>query len=74
MADDKKLHMTCGFCIALFVGMYSPKLGLTVGMAAGIAKETYDYCSYGVFDKVDMLATWAGAVIGAALAWGILQI
>lgn len=74
MAEDKKLHMTCGFCIALFVGMYNPKLGLTVGMVAGIAKEAYDYCSYGVFDKMDMLATWAGAVIGAALAWGILQI
>lgn len=74
MADDKKLHMTCGFCIALFVGVYSPKLGLMAGMAAGIAKEIYDYFSYGVFDKMDMLATWAGAAIGAALAWGILQI
>lgn len=74
MADDKKLHMLCGFCIALFVGMYSPKLGLTIGMVAGIAKEAYDYYSYGVFDRMDMLATWAGAAIGAALAWGILQI
>ena len=74
MADDKKLHMLCGFCIAVVVGVYSPKLGLTVGMAAGIAKEAYDYCSYGVFDRMDMLATWAGAAIGAALAWGILQI
>ncbi len=74
MADDKKLHMLCGFCIALFVGMYSPKLGLTAGMAAGIAKEIYDYFSYGVFDRMDMLATWAGAAIGAALALGILQI
>ena len=74
MAEDKKLHMTCGFCIALFVGMYSPKLGLMVGMTTGIAKETYDYCSYGVFDRMDMLATWAGAAIGAALALGILKI
>lgn len=74
MADDKKLHMTCGFCIALLAGMYSPKFGLTVGMTAGVAKEAYDYCSYGIFDRMDMLATWAGAVIGAALAWNILQI
>ena len=68
MADDKKLHMTCGFCIALFVGsLCNPELGLTAGMAAGIAKEVYDYYDYGLFDKYDMYYTWAGALIGTCL-------
>ncbi|WP_304117340.1 hypothetical protein [Phascolarctobacterium succinatutens] len=74
MADDKKLHMLCGFCITVAVSSYSLKLGLILGLAAGAVKEAYDYCSYGVFDRMDMLATWAGAVCGAALTWAIIQI
>lgn len=74
MANDKKLHMLCGFCIATAVGLFSPKLGLLLGLAAGVAKESYDYRTYGVFDIMDMLATWAGAVCGAALTWAIIQI
>lgn len=67
MPYDKKLHLICGCIIALFVGLYSPAYGLLASLLAGAAKELYDYYDYGLFDKYDMLATWAGAVIGTCL-------
>ena len=74
MADDKKLHFLCGLLISLLVGLYNPAYGLSAGVTAGVAKEYYDLFNYGLFDEYDMFYTWAGAAIGAALAWGILQI
>lgn len=74
MADDKKLHFLCGLLISLLVGLYNPIYGLLAGVTAGVSKETYDYCSYGGFDIMDMLATWAGAACGAALTWAAIQI
>ena len=74
MANDKKLHMLCGFFIAAAVGLFSPKVGLMLGLTAGVAKESYDYCSYGGFDVMDMLATWVGAACGAILTWAMIQI
>lgn len=64
---DKKLHFLCGFLISLLVGLYNPLYGLLAGVTAGVAKELYDYYDYGLFDKYDMLATWAGALIGTCL-------
>lgn len=67
MSYDKKLHLHCGFIISLLLGLYDPLYGLSAGVVAGVAKELYDYYDYGLFDKYDMLATWAGAVIGTCL-------
>ncbi len=67
MAEDKKLHMLCGLLISLLIGLDNPIYGLFAGVVAGAAKEVYDYLDYGLFDKYDMLATWAGALIGACL-------
>lgn len=64
---DKKLHSLCGFLISLLIGLYNPLYGLYAGVTAGVAKEVYDYFDYGLFDKYDMLATWAGALIGTCL-------
>ena len=68
MAHDKKLHLASGFAFAFVFGIYKPWIGLGCGMAAGVAKEIYDYFDYGLFDKLDMYYTWAGAVLGAGLA------
>lgn len=67
MPYDKKLHFFCGLLISLFIGLYNPIYGLLAGVVAGIAKEIYDYLDYGLLDKYDMLATWAGALIGTCL-------
>lgn len=67
MSYDKKLHFLCGCIIALLIGLYNPIYGLLAGMTAGVAKEVYDYYDYGLPDKYDMLATWAGAFIGTCL-------
>lgn len=64
---DKKLHFRWGCIIALLIGLYDPILGLSTGVVAGVAKEVYDYLDYGLFDKYDMLATWAGALTGTCL-------
>ena len=67
MAYDKKLHLASGFAIAFVFGIYNPWIGLGCGMAAGVAKEIYDYFDYGLFDKKDMLFTWLGSSIGTGL-------
>ena len=67
MAYDKKLHLASGLAIAFVFGIANPWIGLGCGMAAGVAKEIYDYFDYGLFDKKDMLFTRLGATIGADL-------
>lgn len=57
MAYDKKLHLASGLAIAFVFGIYNPWIGLGCGMAAGVAKEIYDYFDYGLFDKLDMYYT-----------------
>ena len=73
MAYDKKLHLASGLAIAFVFGIYNPWIGLGCGMAAGVAKEIYDYFDYGLFDKYDMFATWAGSLLGAGLIYILLQ-
>lgn len=68
MAYDKKLHLLCGFAIAIVAGSYTPATGLICSVAAGVAKEVYDEYDYGGFDKQDMLATWAGSFLGVSIA------
>lgn len=80
MAYDKKLHFIAGLCITCIAvllcymcyGTSNLWLGLGCGVAAGVAKEVYDYMDYGLFDKQDMLYTWAGALLGAGLAYILL--
>ena len=67
MAYDKKLHLASGLAIAFVFGIANPWIGLGCGMAAGVAKEIYDYFDYGLFDKKDMLFTWLDATIGTGL-------
>ena len=71
MAYDKKLHLLCGFAIAIVAGSYTPATGLICGVVAGVAKEVYDKLDYGLFDKQDMFYTWAGAILGAGLVYMI---
>ena len=73
MAYDKKLHLASGLAIAFVFGIANPWIGLGCGMAAGVAKEIYDYFDYGLFDKYDMFATWAGSLLGAGLIYILLQ-
>ena len=77
MAYDKKLHFFAGLCISVvamllyfyYYGTVNVLLGVGGGMVAGVAKEIYDEITYGGFDKLDMLATWAGSLLGAGLVY-----
>ena len=73
MAYDKKLHLASGLAIAFVFGIANPWIGLGCGMAAGVAKELYDYVDYGLYDKQGMLYTWAGSLLGAGLIYILLQ-
>ena len=71
MAQDKKLHLLAGLGIAIIFGLQYPLIGLGAGIIAGVAKEVYDYLDYGLYDKQDMLYTWAGSLLAACL-WYII--
>ena len=73
MAQDKKLHLLAGLVIAIIFGWQNPLIGLGAGFAAGVAKEVYDYLDYGLYDKQDMLYTWAGSLLGAGPIYILLQ-
>ena len=81
MAYDKKLHFIAGLCISVvamllyfyYYGTVNVLLGFGGGMVAGVAKEIKDEIAYGGFDKYDMLATWAGSLLGAGLIYILLQ-
>ena len=67
--NDKRLHIACGFCIALssyFIGIW----GLILAMLAGVGKEIYDYFDYGKPDILDFAATLLGGVVG----WAAVQL
>ena len=73
MAYDKKLHLLAGLAIAIIFGWHNPLIGLGAGIIAGVAKEIYDYLDYGLYDKQDMLYTWAGSLLAAGLIYMLLQ-
>lgn len=80
---DKVLHFVACFVIAAFVALLgfgvlelskavSILLGLVVSLAAGVAKEVYDkYVRKTGFDKQDLLADAAGAVLASLFALGM---
>lgn len=81
MPYDKKLHFFAGLCISVaamllyfyYYGTVNVLPGIGCGMVAGVAKEVKDEIMYGVFDKYDMFATWAGSLLGAGLIYILLQ-
>lgn len=66
MTYDKKLHLAAGFLISLLVGyiLHNPLYGFAMAVFAGFMKEFRDWCIYQGFDYKDMLATWAGGLLG----------
>lgn len=68
MPYDKKLHLAAGFAIAFLVSQYSTPWGLYAALAAGVGKELVDEIRYEGSDVFDMLATWAGGIVGCIIA------
>ena len=65
MKTDKILHLLFGFIIAwrlIDINAYWI-IALVVVILFGVAKEVYDYKSYGLFDYKDMIATISGGII-----------
>ena len=67
ISDDKKLPFFCGCIISILIGLYNPIYGLYTGVTVGVGAEVENYLNYGLFDKYNILATWAGALIGTCL-------
>lgn len=65
MKTDKILHLLLGFIIAwrlIDINIHWI-IALVVVILFGVAKEIYDYKSYGLFDWSDLLATISGGII-----------
>ena len=65
MKTDKILHLLFGFIIAWRLTDINVHwiIALVVVILFGVAKEVYDYKSYGLFDWKDMVATISGGII-----------
>lgn len=68
---DKKLHFIAGVVVCIIVALIfkNPLYGLIAAAVAGIAKEIWDYRSYGKPDFMDCLATWIGGIAGYIVAF-----
>jgi hypothetical protein len=63
--SDKRGHFIVGAAITQIIGLGDIWIGLIAGLVAGLGKEWWDkYTGRGVYDLVDMYATWAGVVCG----------
>lgn len=65
MKTDKILHLLFGFIIAwrlIDINIHWI-IALVVVILFGVAKEVYDYKSYGLFDWRDLVATISGGII-----------
>ena len=65
MKTDKILHLLFGFIIAwrlIDINIHWI-IALVVVILFAVAKEVYDYKSYGLFDWKDMIATISGGII-----------
>lgn len=75
LPHDKALHFIAGVVIGLLMNVLCWAFGadvattrlvvLIVVLMAGVAKDWYDYKSYGRFDWYDVLATVLGGVVVA---------
>ncbi len=65
MKTDKILHLLFGFIIAWRLIDINAHwiIALVVVILFGVAKEVYDYKSYGLFDWRDLVTTISGAII-----------
>ena len=62
---DKICHMIAGAIIAIVSTIiFGPGWGVSIGAAAGVLKELYDYKANKEFNFFDMFATILGAVLG----------
>ncbi len=63
--NDKILHLLFGFIIAWRLIDINTHwiIALVVVILFAVAKEVYDYKSYGLFDYKDMIATISGGII-----------
>ena len=63
--NDKILHLLFGFIIAWRLIDINANwiIALVVVILFAVAKEVYDYKSYGQFDYKDMIATISGGII-----------
>lgn len=69
MMTDKLLHFIAGAVIAFPAAMFLGEVwGVLIAAGAGVLKEMRDEWAYGGFDWRDLMATWAGALVGVALA------
>lgn len=82
---DKLLHLGCGFCISLIVGLLcyfgfnlsQPEAyGFVAAIIAGAVKETFDAIrakewTVRTWDVFDFLATWFGGLIALAVAQAV---
>lgn len=48
--------------------------GLLAGFFCGMGKEYGDHCHGGKFDRLDLLADFAGALVGCNMGWALLGI
>lgn len=67
--DDKNLHFAAGVAMAALVTTHSgdPDKGFYTGTAIGVAKELEDALTSGECTLQDLVATAAGAAVGAYL-------
>ena len=74
LSSDKWLHLAAGFIIAYFFGLVGLLWGLLAGIAAGAAKEIYDYTSKrGQVEWWDFIFTVVG-VLSAVVLLGIARL
>ena len=73
--EDKVLHFETCFLITMIVALLnmnvlglgiavSAVLACMISVIAGILKESYDYNTYGLFDRKDIIADALGAYAG----------
>ena len=73
--EDKVLHFETCFLITMVVALLnmnvlgigiaaSAVLACMIAVIAGILKESYDYYTYGLFDRKDIIADALGAFAG----------
>lgn len=74
MTENRIDRFIFGAVVGLLFGVFSSKLGLVIGIMAGIAKELYDYMDCGTCDLLEMVFTWCGALLGVIMAYWLLRL
>jgi len=65
---DKQKHFISGMMLSIVFGaVFSPLIGLGVGILGGIPKEVWDSLGHGHVEINDFLATAFGGLVGALI-------